>query len=101
MLPYLTVALFDCRVSATVQWGRGAAMLPVGHLARAAVLHTNRTRREWRALPLQKNNGSANAAVSKNISQVLENLLKNYESSQLPTHGKGIMANCGDYACKL
>uniref|UniRef100_A0A0A9WA44 Gamma-aminobutyric acid receptor subunit alpha-6 n=1 Tax=Lygus hesperus TaxID=30085 RepID=A0A0A9WA44_LYGHE len=27
--------------------------------------------------------------VSKNITMVLENLLKNYESSQTPTHGKG------------
>lgn len=30
-----------------------------------------------------------NDVVSKNITQVLENLLKNYESSQLPSHGKG------------
>ncbi|KAJ8982647.1 hypothetical protein NQ317_019048 [Molorchus minor] len=29
-----------------------------------------------------------NDIVSKNITLVLENLLKNYESSQLPTHGK-------------
>ncbi|CAH0560463.1 unnamed protein product [Brassicogethes aeneus] len=29
-----------------------------------------------------------NDVVSKNITMVLENLLKNYESSQLPTHGK-------------
>lgn len=33
---------------------------------------------------------SINDAVSKNITLVLENLLKNYENSQLPTHGKGI-----------
>lgn len=33
---------------------------------------------------------SINDAVSKNITSVLENLLKNYEKSQLPTHGKGI-----------
>ena len=32
---------------------------------------------------------SINDAVSKNITSVLENLLKNYENSQLPTHGKG------------
>ncbi|XP_038213356.1 gamma-aminobutyric acid receptor alpha-like [Zerene cesonia] len=32
---------------------------------------------------------SINDAVSKNITVVLENLLKNYEKSQLPTHGKG------------
>lgn len=31
----------------------------------------------------------SNDGVSKNITQVLENLLKNYESSQLPSHGKG------------
>lgn len=35
---------------------------------------------------------SINDAVSKNITSVLENLLKNYENSQLPTHGKGILA---------
>nr|CAD7203081.1 unnamed protein product [Timema douglasi] len=33
---------------------------------------------------------AGNYVVSRNISIVLENLLKNYESSQLPTHGKGI-----------
>lgn len=32
---------------------------------------------------------SLNDVVSKNITMVLENLLKNYESSQLPTHGLG------------
>ncbi|CAK1551684.1 unnamed protein product [Leptosia nina] len=32
---------------------------------------------------------SINDAVSKNITVVLENLLKNYEKSQLPTHGQG------------
>ncbi|KAL0839443.1 hypothetical protein ABMA28_016158 [Loxostege sticticalis] len=32
---------------------------------------------------------SINDAVSKNITLVLENLLKNYENSQLPTHGQG------------
>lgn len=30
-----------------------------------------------------------NDVVSKNITLLLENLLKNYESSQLPTHGQG------------
>lgn len=30
-----------------------------------------------------------NENVSRNITIVLENLLKNYESSQTPTHGKG------------
>lgn len=30
-----------------------------------------------------------NDMVSKNITLVLENLLKDYENSQLPTHGKG------------
>lgn len=30
-----------------------------------------------------------NDTVSKNITLVLENLLMNYENSQLPTHGKG------------
>lgn len=36
-----------------------------------------------------KTKRSINDAVSKNITLVLENLLKNYENSQLPTHGKG------------
>ncbi|KYM97474.1 PREDICTED: gamma-aminobutyric acid receptor subunit alpha-1 [Cyphomyrmex costatus] len=31
-----------------------------------------------------------NDIVSKNITMVLENLLMNYENSQLPTHGKGV-----------
>lgn len=30
-----------------------------------------------------------NDVLSKNITLLLENLLKNYESSQLPTHGQG------------
>ncbi|KAJ0179240.1 hypothetical protein K1T71_004952 [Dendrolimus kikuchii] len=37
----------------------------------------------------KQNKRSINDAVSKNITSVLENLLKNYENSQLPTHGKG------------
>ncbi|CAG9791870.1 unnamed protein product [Diatraea saccharalis] len=36
---------------------------------------------------------SINDAVSKNITSVLENLLKNYENSQLPTHGKDAYSN--------
>ncbi|KAF4530698.1 hypothetical protein B566_EDAN004937 [Ephemera danica] len=61
--------------------------IPEFQLARATVLHNhssggqlNRTRRE---------HIRGDAAVSRNISQVLENLLQNYESSQLPTHGQG------------
>ncbi|XP_033217149.1 gamma-aminobutyric acid receptor alpha-like [Belonocnema kinseyi] len=34
--------------------------------------------------------GIMNDIVSRNITMVLENLLKNYENSQLPTHGKGV-----------
>jgi hypothetical protein len=34
-----------------------------------------------------------NDVVSRNITMVLENLLKDYESSQLPTHGKGNLQN--------
>jgi gamma-aminobutyric acid receptor subunit alpha len=34
---------------------------------------------------------AGNDVVSRNITMVLENLLKDYESSQLPTHGKGNM----------
>nr|KAF7438080.1 hypothetical protein H0235_000471 [Vespula pensylvanica] len=39
--------------------------------------------------------GTVTDIVSKNITMVLENLLMNYENSQLPTHGKGrlIIAN--------
>ncbi|XP_011501321.1 PREDICTED: gamma-aminobutyric acid receptor alpha-like [Ceratosolen solmsi marchali] len=33
---------------------------------------------------------NVNDIVSRNITMVLENLLMNYENSQLPTHGKGI-----------
>ncbi|CAL1674829.1 unnamed protein product [Lasius platythorax] len=33
---------------------------------------------------------TVNDIVSKNITMVLENLLMNYENSQLPTHGKGM-----------
>lgn len=40
-----------------------------------------------------KNKRSINDAVSRNITLVLENLLKNYENSQLPTHGKGMLLN--------
>ncbi|XP_043471462.1 gamma-aminobutyric acid receptor alpha-like isoform X2 [Leptopilina heterotoma] len=34
--------------------------------------------------------GFVNDIVSRNITMVLENLLMNYENSQLPTHGQGI-----------
>ncbi|KAI4473204.1 hypothetical protein M0802_016258 [Mischocyttarus mexicanus] len=33
--------------------------------------------------------GTVTDIVSKNITMVLENLLMNYENSQLPSHGKG------------
>ncbi|EFN80573.1 Gamma-aminobutyric acid receptor subunit alpha-6 [Harpegnathos saltator] len=33
---------------------------------------------------------TVNDIVSRNITMVLENLLMNYENSQLPTHGKGV-----------
>jgi gamma-aminobutyric acid receptor subunit alpha len=36
---------------------------------------------------------TGNDVVSRNITMVLENLLKDYESSQLPTHGKGNIQN--------
>jgi hypothetical protein len=42
-----------------------------------------------RLFPLTKGND----VVSRNITMVLENLLKDYESSQLPTHGKGNIQN--------
>ncbi|XP_066145438.1 gamma-aminobutyric acid receptor subunit alpha-6 isoform X2 [Euwallacea fornicatus] len=37
----------------------------------------------------QMRNTGPNDVVSKNITIILEDLLKNYESSQLPSHGKG------------
>lgn len=37
---------------------------------------------------------TVNDIVSKNITMVLENLLMNYENSQLPTHGKGKKRRC-------
>jgi hypothetical protein len=55
-------------------------------LARASHLHYqtghNRTRREMQQ-------ARVDPALSRNISQLLENLLQNYESSHLPTHGQG------------
>ena len=39
---------------------------------------------------LRKHRTAVDDAVSKNISIILENLLKSYENSQLPTHGLGI-----------
>ena len=66
--------------------------LPDGHIARAAVLHSpaNASRHLIlrRAAPT-----SSPAALSKNISMVLENLLQDYESSQLPTHAQGVKSN--------
>lgn len=47
-----------------------------------SVSNTSLKARNARKAPL-------NDVVSKNITQVLENLLKDYESSQLPSHGKG------------
>ncbi|XP_068085895.1 gamma-aminobutyric acid receptor subunit alpha-6 [Anabrus simplex] len=45
---------------------------------------------DWKSPPPKKRFQSAgNDAVSRNISLVLENLLKNYERTQLPSHGKG------------
>lgn len=38
---------------------------------------------------LRRRRSTGNDVVSKNITMVLENLLKNYENNQLPTHGKG------------
>ncbi|KAH9640652.1 hypothetical protein HF086_000596 [Spodoptera exigua] len=52
--------------------------------------YINGTYDELEAFTLKQNSKrSINDAVSKNITMVLENLLKNYENSQLPTHGKG------------
>ncbi|PZC75662.1 hypothetical protein B5X24_HaOG205769 [Helicoverpa armigera] len=52
--------------------------------------YINGTYDEVDAFTLKQNaKRSINDAVSKNITLVLENLLKNYENSQLPTHGKG------------
>lgn len=45
-----------------------------------------------RASPLQvvKKRASVDDHVSKNISMLLDDLLKSYESSQIPTHGQGV-----------
>lgn len=51
--------------------------------------YVNSTYDEVDATYMWKAKRSINDAVSKNITLVLENLLKNYENSQLPTHGKG------------
>ncbi|EDS34137.1 conserved hypothetical protein [Culex quinquefasciatus] len=37
-----------------------------------------------------KKRSAADDMLSKNITQILENLLKSYENSQMPTHGQGI-----------
>ncbi|XP_015514821.1 gamma-aminobutyric acid receptor subunit alpha-1 isoform X1 [Neodiprion lecontei] len=39
---------------------------------------------------VKEGRSAVNDMVSKNITMVLENLLKNYENNQLPTHGKGM-----------
>ncbi|XP_025833300.1 gamma-aminobutyric acid receptor subunit alpha-6 [Agrilus planipennis] len=52
---------------------------------------TNQRSQGYNSTSLRKLNSKRsilNDAVSRNITLVLENLLKNYESSQLPTHGK-------------
>ncbi|XP_065350484.1 gamma-aminobutyric acid receptor subunit alpha-6-like [Cloeon dipterum] len=61
--------------------------LPDGHIARAAVLHSsgNASRHVFK----RQVSTPSPVAVSKNISMILENLLKNYESSQLPARKKG------------
>ncbi|XP_059487384.1 gamma-aminobutyric acid receptor alpha-like [Neocloeon triangulifer] len=64
-----------------------ARPLPEGHIARAAVLHS--TGNSSHVVQRRSIASASPAALSKNISLVLENLLKNYESSQLPTHRKG------------
>jgi hypothetical protein len=53
---------------------------------------TNRDENEINAEKSRKvrsSSASDRKQVSKNISMVLENLLKSYENSQLPTHGEG------------
>ncbi|XP_024945827.1 gamma-aminobutyric acid receptor alpha-like isoform X2 [Cephus cinctus] len=40
-------------------------------------------------IPVRNRRATVNDVVSKNITMVLENLLMNYENSQLPTHVKG------------
>lgn len=58
----------------------------------AEILFTNYINDTYNDLDMTyvwKQKRSINDAVSKNITSVLENLLKNYENSQLPSHGKG------------
>ncbi|XP_059060236.1 gamma-aminobutyric acid receptor alpha-like [Achroia grisella] len=62
-------------------WGDSEEMLLSNYVNSS---YENVDTSRWR-----NNKRSINDVVSKNITLVLENLLKNYENSQLPTHGKG------------
>lgn len=60
------------------------------------ILNTSKDSSQELAWKNVDENGSANKKsdvnnMSRNITLVLENLLKDYESSQLPSHGKGIV----------
>uniref|UniRef100_A0A146MBU7 Gamma-aminobutyric acid receptor subunit alpha-6 n=1 Tax=Lygus hesperus TaxID=30085 RepID=A0A146MBU7_LYGHE len=70
--------LFECTIDRCHGW---TAKLIKSNLSE--VIIPSRARRMY-----QPSNPNVDV-VSKNITMVLENLLKNYESSQTPTHGKG------------
>ncbi|XP_067636505.1 gamma-aminobutyric acid receptor subunit alpha-6 isoform X2 [Eurosta solidaginis] len=57
--------------------------------ATATTIDTNITTTTTAATNMRKRTVSADM-LSRNISIILENLLKSYEQSQLPTHGQGI-----------
>lgn len=59
-----------------------------GHQRKNASNTLNRVSRALPFINVQKRTAQDDH-VSKNISMLLEHLLKNYESSQIPTHGQG------------
>ncbi|XP_058821114.1 gamma-aminobutyric acid receptor subunit alpha-6 isoform X2 [Topomyia yanbarensis] len=53
-------------------------------------LNTTNQAYEYEAYRKVKKRSAADDMLSKNITLILENLLKSYENSQMPTHGQGI-----------
>ncbi|XP_066583017.1 gamma-aminobutyric acid receptor subunit alpha-6 [Prorops nasuta] len=68
-------------------------LLPPSMCKSRHLIQTEEVPPSLRILPItndRSSRGRVNDVVSRNITMVLENLLMNYENSQLPTHGKGI-----------
>ncbi|XP_055844914.1 gamma-aminobutyric acid receptor subunit alpha-2 [Episyrphus balteatus] len=57
---------------------------------RTTTTHRSHSSTSSNGTTLMRKRGASNDYLSKNISIILENLLKSYEQSQLPTHGKGV-----------